>query len=210
MWVQKTSWLSHSSASFFSPACVNEVDATRSSSLHGPVARPHGWIGPDASLFPPQCCYEPGALSLLVRRLRVLDIPALEALERESVERHPGHKGWLDTYRKHIERSLSEEPEGFFVAEMNNAVVGGAIARQRGAHPLTGAKHGQLLALTADRAYSRYNVAQRLLLEASLYLKSRGCKSLTVWCPVDMDPKEIDLFKNAGFSVVSWELERQL
>lgn len=149
-------------------------------------------------------------MSLLVRRLKVLDIPALEALERETVDRHPGRKGWLDTYRKHVERSLSEEPEGFFVAELNAIVVGGAIARQRGAHPMTGAKHGQLLALTASPAYSRYNVAQRLLLESSLYLKSRGCRSMTVWCPIDLDPKEIDVFKSGGFSVVSWELEKQL
>lgn len=149
-------------------------------------------------------------MSLLVRRLRVMDIPALETLERESVERHPGRAGWLDTYRRHIERSLAEEPEGFLVAELNNAVVGGAICRQRGPHPLTGHKHGQLLALTAAQAYARYNVAQRLLLEGSVYLKSRGCKSMTVWCPIDLDPKEIDVFKNAGFSVVSWELEKQL
>ncbi len=149
-------------------------------------------------------------MSLLVRRLKVLDIPALENLEREIVERHPGRRGWLDTYRKHIERSMSEEPEGFFVADLNNIVVGGAIVRQRGPHPLTGDKHGQLLALTASPAYVRYNVAQRLVLEASLYLKSRGCKSMTVSCPVDTDPKEIDIFKTSGFAVVSWELEKQL
>lgn len=149
-------------------------------------------------------------MSLLVRRLRVMDIPVLETLERESVERHPGRAGWLDTYRRHIERSLAEEPEGFLVAELNSAVVGGAICRQRGPHALTGHKHGQLLALTAAQAYARYNVAQRLLLEGSVYLKSRGCKSMTVWCPIDLDPKEIDVFKNAGFSVVSWELEKQL
>lgn len=149
-------------------------------------------------------------MSLLVRRLKVMDIPSLEALEKEAVDRHPGRRGWLDTYRRHVERSLAEEPEGFFVAELNAVVVGGAIVRQRGPHPLSGAKHGQLLALTASPAYSRYNVAQRLLLESASYLKSRGCKSMTAWCPVDMAPKEIDVFKGAGFAVVSWELERQL
>src|SRR4051812_40838054 len=102
-----------------------------------------------------------------------MDIPTLENLERESVERHPGRRGWLDTYRKHVERSLGEEPEGFLVAELNGAVVGGAICRQRGAHPLSGDKHGQLLALTVSPAYARYNVAQRLLLESAGYLKSR-------------------------------------
>ncbi|MBL8954415.1 MAG: GNAT family N-acetyltransferase [Myxococcaceae bacterium] len=149
-------------------------------------------------------------MSLLVRRLKVMDIPALETLERESVARHPGRAGWLDTYRRHIERSLTEEPEGFLVAELNATVVGGAICRQRGPHALTGQKHGQLLALTAAQAYARYNVAQRLLLESSVYLKSRGCRSMTVSCPIDLDPQEIEVFKTAGFSVVAWELERQL
>ena len=149
-------------------------------------------------------------MSLFVRRLKVMDIPTLEGLEKELVERHPARSGWLDTYRRHVERSLGEEPEGFLVAELNNAVVGGAICRQRGPHPLNGLKHGQLLALTVSRAYARYNVAQRLLLESASYLKSRGCKSMTVWCPIDLDPKEIDVFKSGGFSVVSWELEKQL
>jgi ribosomal protein S18 acetylase RimI-like enzyme len=149
-------------------------------------------------------------LSLLVRRLKVMDIPALEALERETVERYPGRRGWLDTYRRHIERSLAEEPEGFFVAEINSVVVGGAICRQRGPHPLSGHKHGTLLALTVSAAYSRYNVTQRLILESASYLKSRGCKSMTLGCAVDTDPKELEVFKGAGFAVVSWELERPL
>src|SRR5262249_39146813 len=41
-------------------------------------------------------------MSLIVRRLKVMDIPPLEALERESVERHPSRIGWLDTYRRYI------------------------------------------------------------------------------------------------------------
>src|SRR5687767_8456513 len=119
-----------------------------------------------------------------------MDIPTLEALARAMVKRHTARKGWLGTNRKHVRRSRREEPEGFLVAELNSAVVGGAICRQRGPHPLTGHKHGQLLALTASRAYARYNVAQRLLLESASYLKSRDCKSMTIWCPIDMDPKE--------------------
>ena len=149
-------------------------------------------------------------VSLIVRRLKVMDIPALEALEREAVERHPGRVGWLDTYRRFVERSLAEEPEGFLVAELNEKVIGGTIARLRGPHPLTGQKHGQLLALTASPAYARYNVGQRLLVEAQAYLKSRGCKSVTVWVPTDAQGGEVELFKTAGFNVVSWELERAL
>jgi ribosomal protein S18 acetylase RimI-like enzyme len=140
----------------------------------------------------------------------VMDIPALETLEKESVDRHPGRVGWLDTYRRFVERSLAEEPEGFLVAELNEKVIGGAIARQRGPHPLTGQKHGQLMSLTASPAYARYNVGQRLLVEAHAYLKSRGCKSVTIWIPTDSGGTELDLFKNAGFNVVSWELERAL
>src|SRR5262249_37811889 len=131
-------------------------------------------------------------------------------LEKETVERHPSRVGWLDTYRRFVERSLAEEPEGFLVAELNDTVVGGAIARQRGPHPLTGLKHGQLLALTASPAYARYNVGQRLLIEAQAYLKSRGCRSVTLSMPADSEGPEIDLFKNSGFNVVSWELERTL
>jgi ribosomal protein S18 acetylase RimI-like enzyme len=149
-------------------------------------------------------------VSLIVRRLKVMDIPALEALEKESVDLHPGRVGWLDTYRRFVERSLAEEPEGFLVAELNEKVIGGAIARQRGPHSLTGQKHGQLMSLTASPAYARYNVGQRLLVEAQAYLKSRGCKSVTIWIPTDSGGVEVDLFKNAGFSVVSWELERSL
>jgi ribosomal protein S18 acetylase RimI-like enzyme len=149
-------------------------------------------------------------VSLIVRRLKVMDIPALETLEKESVDRHPGRVGWLDTYRRFVERSLAEEPEGFLVAELNEKVIGGAIARLRGPHPLTGQKHGQLLSLTASPAYARYNVGQRLLVEAQAYLKSRGCKSVTIWIPTDSGANEVDLFKNSGFNVVSWELERSL
>lgn len=139
-----------------------------------------------------------------------MDIPALEALERETVERYPGRRGWLDTYRRHIERSLAQEPEGFFVAELNSIVVGGAICRQRGPHPLSGHKYGQLLALTAAPAYARYNVAQRLVLEAASYLKSRNCKSMTLACAIDTHAEELEVLKASGFAVVSWELERPL
>jgi ribosomal protein S18 acetylase RimI-like enzyme len=149
-------------------------------------------------------------VSLIVRRLKVMDIPVLEALEKEAVDRHPGRIGWLDTYRRVVERSLAEEPEGFLVAELNEKVIGGAIARLRGPHPLTGQKHGQLMSLTASPAYARYNVGQRLLAEAQAYLKSRGCKSVTIWIPTDSGANEVDLFKNSGFNVVSWELERSL
>jgi hypothetical protein len=149
-------------------------------------------------------------VSLIVRRLKVMDIPVLETLEREYTDRVATTPGRLEVYRKHVERSMAEEPEGFLVAELNDKVVGGAIARQRERNSLTGQKQGQLVSLTSSPAYVRYNVTQRLLAEAFAYLKSRGCKSVTVLLPTNSPPEEIDVLKNAGFGVVSWELERAL
>src|SRR5205823_3442632 len=100
-------------------------------------------------------------VALKVRRLKVMDIPQLEALERERLAAFPQRKGWLQTFHRHVERALSEEPEGFLVAELNDKVVGGAICRQKGPHPLTAEKHGQLLVLTVSALYARHNVAQR-------------------------------------------------
>jgi ribosomal protein S18 acetylase RimI-like enzyme len=149
-------------------------------------------------------------VSLIVRRLKVMDIPVLESLERESADRHAGRAGWMESYRKHVERSMAEEPEGFLVAELNDKVVGGAIARQRGRHASTGVKQGQIVVITAAPAYARYQVGQRLLSESFAYLKSRGCKSVMVTVPTDAQGEEIDVYKSSGFNVVSWELERDL
>lgn len=148
-------------------------------------------------------------MSLFVRRLRVIDLPALERIEMEAVARYPARVGWLSTFRRHIERALSEEPEGILVAELNEKVVGGAIARQRGPHPLTGQKHGALLSLSCAEAYAKHQVLNRLLLEAFAYLKSRGCQSVLMQVPVGSDA-EAELLKSSGFTVAAYDFERAL
>ena len=63
-------------------------------------------------------------MGLLVRRVKISDLPLLEAIEKESQKRFPGRTGWMETYRKSIERALADEPEGILVAEQDKHVVG--------------------------------------------------------------------------------------
>jgi ribosomal protein S18 acetylase RimI-like enzyme len=81
-------------------------------------------------------------MALLVRRVKVTDLPMLEAIEKESQKRFPGRKGWMETYRKSVERALTDEPEGILVAENDNKLVGAIIVQQRGKHPVTNQKFG--------------------------------------------------------------------
>lgn len=148
-------------------------------------------------------------MPLLVRHVRVQDLPALERLEAETVKRFPARQGWLETYGKLMQRALEEEPEGLLVAEVDGHVVGGAIVRQRGSHPVNGHTHGMLYALTVAPIWRSQGVAQRLLKEAEAYLKSRNCTSLHVNLPMDAGD-DAELFKAAGYSVGGWELLRPL
>ena len=148
-------------------------------------------------------------MSLIVRRVRVQDLPSLERLEVETVKRFPNRKGWLETYGKLIQRALDEEPEGLLVAEVDGHVVGSAIVRQRGPHPINGHAHGQLYSLTVSPPWRTHGVAQRLLKEAEAYLKSRGCTSLHVNVPTDAG-EDTEIFKAAGYGVAGWELLRPL
>lgn len=148
-------------------------------------------------------------MPLIVRHVRVKDLPALERLEADTVKRFPARQGWLETYGTLIQRSLEEEPEGLLVAEVDGHVVGGAIVRQRGPHPVNGHPHGQLYALTVSHNWRTHGVAQRLLKEAEAYLKSRGCVSMHVNVPTDAGD-DTELFKAAGYHVGSWELLRPL
>lgn len=148
-------------------------------------------------------------MPLVVRRVKVMDIPVLESLEQETVKRFPARTRWIETYRQLIEQALSEEPEGLLVADYDGRAVGGAIARVRGAHPHTGATHGRLEALTVAPAWRAHGVAERLLKEAEAYFKSRGCKVMSLSLPSDAGA-EGDLFRASGFAVAAWELERKL
>lgn len=148
-------------------------------------------------------------MPLLVRRVKVTDLPALEQLEQAAARRHPGRTRWMETYRRNIEKCLSDEPEGILVAEYDGHVVGGAIVQQKGAHPVTGASHGVLLGLTVAANWRDQGVGLRLLREAEAYLKARGCASLMVRLPADAG-EDAEVFRQAGFQVVAWELERPL
>jgi GNAT superfamily N-acetyltransferase len=148
-------------------------------------------------------------MPLVVRRVRVMDIPVLESLEQETVKRFPSRTRWMETYRQLMEKALSEEPEGLLVADYEGRAVGGAIARVRGPHPLTGATHGKLEALTVAPAWRGQGIAERLLKEAEAYFKSRGCKVMSHALPADAGA-DGQLFKANGFTVAAWELERSL
>lgn len=148
-------------------------------------------------------------MPLVVRRVKVMDIPVLESLELETVKRFPARTRWIETYRQLIEKALSEEPEGLLIADYEGRAVGAAIARVRGAHPLTGAAQGRLEALTVAPAWRAQGVAERLLKEAEAYFKSRGCKVMSLSLPADAGA-DGELFKASGFKVSAWELERAL
>lgn len=148
-------------------------------------------------------------MPLVVRRVKVMDLPVLESLEAESSKRFSNRPRWIETYRETLERALSEEPEGLLVADYEGRAVGAAVARLGTAHPLTGVRMGRLEALTIAPGWRGQGVAERLLKEAEAYLKSRGAEVMQVSLPADAGA-EGDLFKSGGYRVASWELERPL
>jgi ribosomal protein S18 acetylase RimI-like enzyme len=148
-------------------------------------------------------------MPLLVRRLKVSDLPVLEALEQEMVKRRPQRVGWMDAYRRRIEKALADEPEGILVADYDGRAVGGAIVQQRGAHPISGAPYGELLGLTVAPGWKNQGIDVRLLREAEAYLRSRGCSAMTLMLPADAND-DAEVFKTSGYRVSGWELERPL
>ncbi len=142
-------------------------------------------------------------MALLVRRLRITDFPALEAIE----SKHPPRPEGVEGFRRLIEVTLQEEPEGLMIAESEGAVAGWAVARQRGPHPFSGRPYGHILHLSVAKAHQRRGVGSRLLREAEAYLRSRGCESIQLSVPT-AQPEAAELFKRSGFKVVAWELER--
>ena len=148
-------------------------------------------------------------MALVVRRVKVTDIPVLEGIEQESIKRFPGRVGWMNVYRKSMERALSDEPEGILVADYDGKVVGAIIVQQRGKHPLTQQTYAALLGLTVAEKWRGSGVGQRLLKEAEAYLKARKCESLALRLPADAGDDAL-LFQQSGFQVVAWELEKQI
>jgi ribosomal protein S18 acetylase RimI-like enzyme len=148
-------------------------------------------------------------MSLIVRRLRITDFPALEQIEEARVARAPRSAGWQDAFRMLLERSLSEEPEGLLIADRDGAVIGSAIARQRGAHPSTGVPYGHIEHLSVAATPDSASVSLRLLRECEAYLRSRGCELLVLSLPAD-DAAAAELFTTNGYRVTVWQLERLL
>jgi GNAT superfamily N-acetyltransferase len=69
--------------------------------------------------------------------------------------------------------------------------------------------YGALLGLTVSEKARGSGVGKRLLKEAAMYLKVRGCESLALRLPADAG-KDAQLFQDNGFQVVAWELEKPL
>jgi GNAT superfamily N-acetyltransferase len=153
-------------------------------------------------------CYE-DVMPLVVRRVKVQDLPILEALEREAVRSLPLRPGWLKHFTLMLDRAITEEPEGMLVADADGKAVGMALVRVLGAHPLTGDEHGRLEVLTIAPGWRAHGVAERLLKEAQAYLKSRNCRLMVTLLRSDLGT-DAALFKTEGFAVSGWELERAL
>lgn len=148
-------------------------------------------------------------MALLVRRLKVEDLPRLETLAADEVRRFPARAGFLPHYRKLMEKALTDEPGGILVAEYDGRVVGGAIVKLAGLHPVSGLKHGVLSALVIAQGWRAQGVGHRLLLEAEAYCKARGAEVITATLPADAGD-DGEIFKDSGFKVCAWELERPL
>ena len=97
-------------------------------------------------------------MTLIVRRVRVTDLPLLEAIERARQERLPHRVGWIKGFRKLIDNTLAAEPEGILVAEDDGVVVGYGICRERQHDPITGVKYGQIVVFLP--VASRYQLEQ--------------------------------------------------
>jgi ribosomal protein S18 acetylase RimI-like enzyme len=147
---------------------------------------------------------------LIVRRLKVMDLPVIETLESEASRRNPTRAGWLEHFRRLMEVATSEEPEGVLVAEYDGRVIGAAVVKTLGPHPYTGVKFGELQALTVAHGWRGQGIDARLVREAEAYLKARGCETLITRLPAGATNEESALFKGAGYKVAGWELERSL
>lgn len=146
-------------------------------------------------------------MPLVVRRVKVMDLPVLESLELETTKRFPARKRWVETFRTLLESSLSEEPEGLLVADYDGRPIGAAIARVQGPHALTGQPSGRVLALSVAPGWKTQGIGERLLREAEAYLRSRGCEIIALSLPSDAGA-DAELLRQAGFRVAGWELEK--
>jgi ribosomal protein S18 acetylase RimI-like enzyme len=148
-------------------------------------------------------------MPLVVRRVRVQDLPVLDSLESETAKRFPTRGHWMEAYRALLDKALEEEPEGLLVADYDGRPIGAVVTRQRGVHPFSGKKLGRVEALTVAPGWKGQGIAERLLKESEAYLKAQGCAVMSVSLPSDAGV-DGDIYKQAGFKVAAWELERGL
>lgn len=148
-------------------------------------------------------------MPLLVRRVKVEDMPRVELLASDEAKRFAARGGWLSTARRQLEKALSDEPQGILLADYDGRVVGVAVVRHQGTHPVSGLRHGTLQLLVVAQGWRTQGVAARLLREAEAYCKARGAEVLTLQLPADAG-EDADVFKESGYQVAGWELERSL
>ncbi len=144
---------------------------------------------------------------LLIRRLNVMDLPASDQIELARQQEWAHLPAWPQSYRRLVERTLEEEPQGLFIAELDGQVVGWAAVRQRGIHPLSGKPQGHLVHLAVGSPHRKKGVGARLLLEAEAYLRSHGCDVVQVELPAE-DPAAAERLKKKGYRVSSVQLTR--
>ena len=145
-------------------------------------------------------------MALLVRRLKVTDLPTLDGIETAQAALI-SNPAWLLGSRKLMERTLSEEPEGLLIADQDGEVVGWAAARQRGTHPISGLRYGHIFNISVHPKHAKKGIGSRLLRECEAYLRSRGCESIKVSMPAD-ENAAAQMFKRGGYKLLAWELER--
>jgi ribosomal protein S18 acetylase RimI-like enzyme len=148
-------------------------------------------------------------VALLVRRLKVSDLPRLEDIEYAQLDLFPDRPGWVAHFRGMVERILGEEPEGVLIAERDGQVVGWVAARSGGQHPTRRVPFGEVMHLSVLPAEQRTGVGRRLLRESEAYLRSRGCERIRLWVPKESE-KALKLFEKQGYEVTGFELERPL
>src|SRR5262245_50345746 len=133
-------------------------------------------------------------MALLVRRLKVPDLPALELIEAARSQGVSWQAVWLSRFRELVETTLSEEPEALRVAELDGEVVGLAVARPRGLHDASKVTYGAILHLSVAPGFESRGVGERLLRECEAFLRSRGCELVLVSWSADA-PGGLSLFE---------------
>jgi ribosomal protein S18 acetylase RimI-like enzyme len=149
------------------------------------------------------------AMLVAVRRIRLTDLPMLERFEAHTPRPAGVAERYMERYRAMLETALSKEPGGFLVAEHNQETVGAVVARVTGPHPMNGLSSGRIETLTLSPAHPGQGVGERLLKEAEAYLRSHGCRIISLNLPADAGQAG-ELYRTAGYRVASWELEREL